>query len=220
VSLPGRDPAEIEALASDRYVDALLAGRDSLDDHDGGGNVATHMGRPDARLTVNEAVRAVSKRLVADLPRFHPSFRFEEQLALRLAEAAAAMRLAPAASSNEPLRMGQPRAIEESRPTPRADLPFAIEVTPPARVTADGVAKSSLEPERHATFDPTDSLDAADARAFLLGGAVAASALSLAGAAWIAWRRRGSASLMTRAVRAAHRGRLPDSVRNVTGLHG
>lgn len=41
----------------------------------------------------------------------------------------------------------------------------------------------------------------ADGRPFLIGGAVAASALSLAGA-WIAWRRRTSPT--ARAVRAAH----------------
>ena len=42
---------------------------------------------------------------------------------------------------------------------------------------------------------------ASDGRPFLIGGAVAASALSLAGA-WLAWRRRTSP--MARAVRAAH----------------
>jgi hypothetical protein len=40
-----------------------------------------------------------------------------------------------------------------------------------------------------------------DGRPFLIGGAVAASALSLAGA-WLAWRRRTSP--MARAIRAAH----------------
>jgi hypothetical protein len=40
-----------------------------------------------------------------------------------------------------------------------------------------------------------------DPRPLLIGGAVAASALSLAGA-WLAWRRRTSP--MARAIRAAH----------------
>jgi len=43
--------------------------------------------------------------------------------------------------------------------------------------------------------------DRADNRPLLIGGAVAASALSLAGA-WLAWRRRTSP--MARAIRAAH----------------
>jgi hypothetical protein len=48
--------------------------------------------------------------------------------------------------------------------------------------------------------------DDRDSRPLLIGGAVAASALSLAGA-WLAWRRRTSP--MTRAARAAHAFRLP-----------
>jgi hypothetical protein len=45
-----------------------------------------------------------------------------------------------------------------------------------------------------------------DSRPLLIGGAVAASAISLAGA-WLAWRRRTSP--MARAVRAAHSFRQP-----------
>jgi hypothetical protein len=45
-----------------------------------------------------------------------------------------------------------------------------------------------------------------DARPLLIGGAVAASAISIAGA-WLAWRRRTSP--MARAIRAAHSLRLP-----------
>ena len=52
---------------------------------------------------------------------------------------------------------------------------------------------------------PEDDEDR-DARPLLIGGAVAASALSLAGA-WLAWRRRTSP--MARAIRAAHHLRQP-----------
>jgi hypothetical protein len=45
-----------------------------------------------------------------------------------------------------------------------------------------------------------------DGRPLLIGGAVAASAISLAGA-WLAWRRRTSP--MARAIRAAHAFRQP-----------
>ena len=153
-----RDGGEVEALITDRYLDSLLAvnaaGEDDL------------IGGPGA--TLSAAVRAVSRRLATDLPRFHPSFRFEERLALRLAEVAASMRL-PIAAGGE----GQPvplRSIAPVRPDPLG-------------VTGD-------------------DLDAhADTRPFLIGGAVAASALSLAGA-WLAWRRRTSP--MARAIRAAH----------------
>lgn len=65
---------------------------------------------------------------------------------------------------------------------------------------------------RRATPDPLavagdeDLDERGDARPLLIGGAVAASALSLAGA-WLAWRRRTSP--MARAIRAAHDLRQP-----------
>jgi hypothetical protein len=157
VTLLGRDVGEIEALVTDRYLDSLLAGRSG----------------PRRAEPIDEAVRLVSQRLAGDLPRFHPSFRFEERLALRLAEAAAAMRL-PLAAGAERSSHAIPVQLRQPTPDPLA--------TP---------------------FD--DELDGrADGRTVLVGGAVAAS-LSLAGAAWLAWRRRGSP--MARAARAAHQQR-------------
>jgi len=160
VSLVRRDGGEIEALITDRYLDSLLAIqlRPSLVP-DGG---PLH-----ADDSLSAAVRAVSQRLATDLPRFHPSFRFEERLALRLAEVAASMRLPVAAGAE-----GAVVAIRELRP---------------------------LRPEERRA-DQGDDEDR-DARPLLIGGAVAASALSLAGA-WLAWRRRTSP--MARAIRAAH----------------
>jgi hypothetical protein len=162
VSLIRRDGGEIEALITDRYLDSLLTARPD--------RKPGPLGDPD--ISVGAAVRAISRRLTLDLPRFHPSFRFEERLALRLAELAASMRL-PVAAGGE----GQPVAI--------ARIPPAQD---PLRVAG--------EPE-----------DGRDNRPLLIGGAaVAASALSLAGA-WLAWRRRTSP--MARAIRAAHQIRLP-----------
>lgn len=155
------DDGEVEALITDRYLDSLLAiqPRPGLTEEPG-----------DA---VGAAVRAISRRLATDLPRFHPSFRFEERLALRLAEVAASMRLPLAAGAE-----GRPPA------TIRTLHPAARD---PLRLAAD------LDPEA----GPNDR----DGRPLLIGGAVAASALSLAGA-WLAWRRRTSP--MARAIRAAH----------------
>lgn len=156
MSLLRRDVGEVEALITDRYLDSLLA------------SPPARNGAPvdDPNVSVGAAVRAVSRRLANDLPRFHPSFRFEERLALRLAELAASMRL-PVAAGGE----GQavPVALRPSTPDP-------------LRVVGDG------DEDR-------------DNRPLLIGGAVAASALSLAGA-WLAWRRRTSP--MARAIRAAH----------------
>jgi len=165
VSLLRRDDGEIEALITDRYLDSLLAAQPV--------GVLEPLGDPD--LPVGAAVRAVSQRLAHDLPRFHPSFRFEERLALRLAEVAAAMRL--------PVAAGGGGAIV---PLHRV-LPVAPD---PLRVVGDD-----------------DQDERTDGRPLLIGGAVAASALSLAGA-WLAWRRRTSP--MARAIRSAHALRQAD----------
>lgn len=167
----GRDGGEIEALVTDRYLDALLAGTPELTQLGPHGEAGSGGAGTDSRSPLDLAVRAASRRLAGDLPRFHPSFRFEERLAVRLAEAAAAMRLPLAAGSES----------EVAR----------IPVTPP----------SGFDPL--AAFPDEDGSDALG-RPFIVRGAVAASALSLAGAAWYAWRHRPSGSPMARAARAAH----------------
>jgi hypothetical protein len=158
VSLHRRDVGEIEALITDRYLDSILAIQPIDDDALGG---------PGPR--VSAAVRAVSRRLSTDLPRFHPSFRFEERLALRLAEVAASIRL-PVAAGGE----GQQIAVRRIQPA---------------------------TPDPLAVVDDHDLDARLEGRPLLIGGAVAASAISLAGA-WLAWRRRTSP--VARAIRAAH----------------
>jgi hypothetical protein len=169
VTILARDAGEIEALVTDRYLDALLGGEAAL---------ATVGGTDERgdRRALDAAVRAASRRLAGDLPRFHPSFRFEERLALRLAEAAAAMRLPLAAGSE-----GQVARIP---------------VAPPG-----GYDPLAVMPDD----EVLDGLN----RPFLIRGAVAASAISLAGAALLAWRRRTAGSPMARAARAAHATRRP-----------
>jgi len=165
----GGDPTEIEALITDRYLDSLLA------------LAPARPGAPlgDPELSLRAAVRDISRRLATDLPRFHPSFRFEERLAVRLGELAASIRMPLAAG-------GETQTARLSR------IPLPPVAGPWPRGTALGPARDD-DPDR-------------DNRPLLIGGAVAASALSLAGA-WLAWRRRTSP--MARAVRAAHSLRLP-----------
>lgn len=183
MTLLGRDVGEIEALVTDRYLDALLAGPDA---HLPAVEPARRrrLGRPVG--SIDDAVRLVSGRLSEDLPRFHPSFRFEERLALQLAEVAAAMRLPGGADGK--------RDAERRRPA----TPTAI-----ARLEPDPLA-APLDDEEGAGLG-----DGAVARPILIGGAVAASAISLAGAAWLAWRRRSSGAAFGRAARAAHARRPP-----------
>lgn len=162
-----RDGTEVDALLTDLYLESVLA------------RVGTDQGPADTRL--DPLVRDASDRLRRDLVRVHPSFRFEERLAARLAELAAAMRI-PAAAGGEhqivPLRRDA----------------FA----------ADG-------------FDPlADDVGAGDehrnlSRPLLIGGALTSAAISLAGAAFVAWRRGRpgrAGSPMVRAARAVRAARL------------
>ena len=77
----GRDSGEVEAIVVDRYLDSLLSRRPT--DPDG----------------VPADLRSAAGRLVEELPRFHPSFGFEERLARRLAEIALGLRLPLAAGA-------------------------------------------------------------------------------------------------------------------------
>lgn len=162
-----RDASEVEALLTDRYLESVLA------------RAGTDLGPADTDL--DPGLRLASDRLRRDLVRVHPSFRFEERLALRLADAAAALQM-PAAVGAE----GGP-----------------IQFVAPAGSAADA-------------FDPLAFDDPGDERRelprpLLIGGALTSAALSLAGAAFVAWRLAHpgrAASPMVRAARAARAARL------------
>jgi hypothetical protein len=84
----GLGEPEIEALRVDRYLESILVARER------GTAPTLH----DAGLAAD--LRSTAERLTSELTRIHPSFRFEERLAGRLAELAAALRL-PAAVGSE-----------------------------------------------------------------------------------------------------------------------
>lgn len=145
----GRDGTEIDALLTDRYLDALLAGHASGAD-----------GAP-APADLDRGIRDVADRLARALPRAHPSFRFEEALAARLAAAALARRL-PTAAGDE----GRVITMDHD---PRLDDPALA-------AYLEGPSPAADEPGR--------------VRPLLIGGALTSAALSIAGAAFVAWRRR------------------------------
>jgi hypothetical protein len=152
-----RDAASADALLTDLYLDALLAGL-VLD-------VAT-------TGPVDPATVRAAARLRHDLVRVHPSFRFEERLASRLAEAAVGLRV--------PLAVGAEGRL------------VAFPASPPVE---DGGLLLSI--------DPASRRDRA--RPLIIGGALTSAAISLAGAAFVAWRfgRPGRAATpMARAARA------------------
>jgi hypothetical protein len=153
----GRDSHDIEALVTDRYLEALLAA------HARGADAGPGSAEADPVLRLTMA------RLARDLPRFHPSFRFEEALADRLAEASA--------------------RIRPSTP----NTPSTLTILP------DGAVRLA----------PTGDLRPPIGRPLLIGGALTSAALSLAGAAYLAWRfKRAPASPMASAVRGVAGTRL------------
>jgi hypothetical protein len=168
--LGGRDGDEIDAMTTDRYLETLLSGQAFGPD----GTRAT--------APVDPAARLAADRLSRELPRLHPSFRFEEGLWLRLNEVARGMRLGATAGSD-----GTPTAL--------------VSVVPPGAELADLAA----------LIDGPDpgAEPASPVRPLLLGGALTSAALSIAGAAYLAWRlSHPTAPPMARAVRAVGRGRL------------
>jgi hypothetical protein len=147
------ETGEIDALVTDGYLDSLLAARErrALDSP--------------SVVELDPDVRLAAARLAETAARVHPSFRFEERLAARLADAARRMTLAPAVGLE--------------------DLPGGSIST----IGADP-AGSALDP-----VDPLDLLDPARPeeivgipRPLIIGGTLASAALSIAGAALVAWR--------------------------------
>lgn len=167
---PAREEPEIEALRVDRYLESILVARDR----------GARLALLDTRL--DPALRSTADRLSAELIRVHPSFRFEERLARRLAEFAIGLRL-PAVAGGEG---GLPRSL----------------------APAGGPA---LEPgfRPNEQLDPARPNDGGDpfgghARPILIGGALTSAAVSLAGVAFVAWRLSRPVHPMVRAIRAIH----------------
>ena len=138
---------ENEAFIVDRYLESLLARR------------------PADATDLPPELRATAETLATGLPRYHPSFRFEEALAVRLA------------GSADP-DLGASDEASELIPFPR-DL---VTTAPDGRPIA--------------------------IRPAVIGGVLTSAAISLAGAAYVAWRRgRPPLDPMARAIRAAARRR-------------
>ncbi len=157
---------EVDALITDAYLESLLAARQR---------------RAWDAPSVSELdpeVRAAAARLVDAVVRVHPSFRFEERLASRLAAAAATIAL-PRAAGDEGLELA----------TGTAGATFAL----------DGSGLGALGPLD--LDDPAHpELPAGiPRRPLVIGGTLASAALSLAGAAIVAWR-------WNRAANGGHRG--------------
>jgi hypothetical protein len=144
---------ENEAFIVDRYLESLLARR------------------PADVTDLPPQLRSTAAALVDALPRYHPSFRFEESLAARLAGSSGALEAADAA--------GELILFPATPTTPAAPATAVIDLRP-----------GSMR------------------RPTVIGSVLTSAAISLAGAAYVAWRRsRQPADPMARAIRAAARRR-------------
>ncbi len=214
-----------DARRTERYLDGLL----SADER--------RASAIPVDVEMDPAVQFAARELRAGLTRVHPSFRFEEALAARLATAAARLR---AGLPIDPVTVGPGGGLAQFRSGPlaaRAAMP--PEVVPgapvgpalvgpalvePALVPA-GVVPPDLSEPPHAptgripTFSPAAAfhrlpvMAARPSRPLFVGGVgvgVASAAISI-GAVYVAWRHSHTPSArMGRAVRAAH-GRAPNA---------
>ncbi|OGO59425.1 MAG: hypothetical protein A2V85_08925 [Chloroflexi bacterium RBG_16_72_14] len=197
--LPERDRADIEALMADHYLDGLLAAADR------------RAADVPADAALDPALRDAARVLRWALVRVHPSFRFEERLAARLADFAA-VQSRPAAAAG---------AVVVAFPGSAGAGGAALDADP----LLAAVLAGELDP---ADADPLDA-DARPAgvrRPLIVGGAITSAAISLVGVAWVAWRaaRPGpssSGAAMGRAARTAHARRLAaDALATAGGLSG
>lgn len=181
--LPGRDRAEVEALIADHYLDALLAAADR------------HASDAPTDTSVDPELRDAARVMRRTLVRLHPSFRFEERLAARLAAFAASQSGALAATGGAATVV-----IPFGRPTVAPDA---------ADPLLGAILAGELDPAGDAAVEAELRL-AAGRRPLIVGGALTSAAISLVGVAWVAWRAarpaagRAHAGAMTRAARAAH----------------
>jgi hypothetical protein len=164
-------------------------------------------------VEVDPAVRFAARELRASLTRVHPSFRFEEALATRLAAGAARQ------------QSGLPLAEAVARARPGTVAPFrssslsginatmgAVAAPPPPAAPAAAGRARSVSPG--AAFRRLPEMAAHPSRPMIVGGVGVASAAISLGAVYVAWRHSHPASgRMGRAARAAH-GRTAHSGRN------
>ena len=194
------DGASRDARRTELYLDGLMAAEEN-----GASEVPMD-------LDLDPAVLLAASELRAGLVRVHPSFRFEEGLAARLAGVAAGMNPAGsnAPGSNAPSRLRPPALLR----IPGLPDPVAAEGAVPA--VAQIGFDAAVEPHRL-------SMRSRPSRPLVVGSVGVASAALSIGAVYVAWRwSRSSQTPMVRAVRAARSGRVYSSGhgRRAGVLHG
>jgi hypothetical protein len=172
------DGATRDARRTERYLDGLMAADER------------RANETPMDLDLDPAIGMAARQLRADLVRVHPSFRFDDALAARLAAAAARMQAGLPAES--------PVAVS---------APATIAAFPGLAGPADSFSGSAAKLSRSAAaaLGRLPDVTAQSRRPLIVGGVGVASAAISLGAVYVAWRHSHPASgRMSRAVRAAH----------------
>lgn len=178
-ALPSRERDGVDALVTDHYLETLLAAGDR------------HAADAPADAGLDADLRDAARVLRRALVRVHPSFRFEERLAARLAAMAAQARPPTVSGGGAVLAFPGTRVATGSPadpPDPLLDAILLGTLDPSDAAAVDRAARTPLP--RHP---------------LIVGGAITSAAISIVGVAWVAWRAgHPSAGAMTRAARTAH----------------
>jgi hypothetical protein len=166
--LPDRDAGQVDALVADRYLDDLLSAAER------------RSGDVPADASLDPALRRAAGALRRTLVRVHPSFRFEERLAARLADLAAAQaRPALAAAGGG--------AVIPFQAGDRPHEPAAGRRWDPVDPLLPAVLRGELDPADGPAV--ARATGPAGRRPLIVGGTVITSAaISIVGVAIVAWR--------------------------------
>lgn len=159
-------------------------------------------------VEMDPSIRVAARQLRAELVRVHPSFRFEEALAARLAAGAMRLRAGLAVDTSDAAAAipGTIAAFRGHSPAGGDDaIPLAV--APNAVLPQpDAVAPLPNAVSPAGAFRRFPDISARQTRPLIMGGVGVASAAISLGAVYVAWRYSHPASgRMGRAARAAHR---------------
>ena len=198
--MPGSETRN--ARRTERYLDGLVAADE----------------RRAAEIPVDTdmdpAIRVAARQLRAGLVRVHPSFRFEEALAARLAAAADRMKAGlPAELPPAAVAGGTLAAFRGTGAAADLGVVVGAAAGESAATPSIGLSHSAATVVRGLT-----DVAARPRRPLIVGGVGVASAAISLGAVYVAWRHSHPTSgRMSRAVRAAH-GRASHSGRRGSGV--
>ena len=183
-----------DARRTERYLDGLMAADER------------RAAEVPADVDLDPAIRSAARELRAGLTRAHPSFRFEESLAARLAASAAQLKAGLPAEVAGPVALRGTVAQFRSHSAGGAGATVAATAT----TTATAAATTPSPAARARAVWPSAARRLPDmttrpSRPLIVGGVGVASAAISIGAVYVAWRHSHPASgRMGRAVRTAH----------------